>query len=583
MNVLGVSAFFHDSACCLLQDGQLKAAAAQERFSRRKHDRRLPVEAFRYCLRAGGIDISDVDCVAYYEQPGKKLSRQLWAGHVNIETPGALDPKQPLHAIRTGFGFDGTIKCFDHVLSHAASAYLYSGFEGSALLTADAVGEWASIAYGQASGDELTIFEQVDYPHSLGLLYSALTSYLGFRVNSGEYKLMGLAAYGKPRYEPQLRQLVDNSDGPFFELNQEYFDFSRGARMYAPAMQDLLGVPPRHPDQPPTEHHADLASSVQQLLEEQLLAKSRWLHQRTGSDRLCFAGGVALNCVANGRLRREGPYREVFVPPAPGDDGAAMGAAALAAIELGERRPSKLSHAAWGPSWTGPYIRDLLAETPLEWTSFVQDEKGLMKAVAERLATGKLVGWFAGAMEFGPRALGSRSILADPRNADLRDRLNKQIKNRESFRPFAPSVLAGKASDWFELSCASPFMLETCSVIEPDKLPAVTHVDGSARPQTVTAENQPRFAQLLQAFEQLTGCPVLLNTSFNVRGEPIVCSPEDALRCFVLAGLDTLVLDDCLIDSEAIPAKWAELLAHGRVGTRWIDDRPASQNLYAFS
>ncbi len=584
MNVVGISAFFHDAACCLLQDGKLVAAAAQERFSRRKHDRRLPVDAFVYCLREGGIDVSDVDCVAYYEQPVKKLARQLWAGHAR--DPAALDPRAPLHAIRQGLGFEGPIRCFDHALSHAASAYCYSGFDESALLTMDAVGEWTTIGYGHAHGNHLELFDEVQYPHSLGLLYSTLTAYLGFRVNSGEYKLMGLAAYGKPRFCSLLERLIEADEGAAFRLNTSYFDFGSGANLYSPALVDLLGVEPRDPEQAPTPEHADLACSIQRLLEDQVLSKARWLRTQTGSDRLCFAGGVALNCVANGRVRREGPFAELFVPPAPGDDGGALGAAALAQIQLSAQLPGRLQHSAWGPRWQGAVIRRQLSETPLPGRIYGANGDGtgrLLKEAARRLADGQIVGWFHGPMEFGPRALGSRSILADPRSPSARERLNRQIKKREDFRPFAPSVLAEHAPRWFDLGGSSPFMQETAMVLDPEALPAVTHVDGTARVQTVTSQDQPRFARLLQSFHEITGCPVLLNTSFNVRGEPIVCSPADALRCFVTAGLDALVLEDCLIERGDVPELWPELLAHDRTATRAEDDRPARSNLYTFA
>jgi len=579
MNVLGISAFFHDSACCLLQDGRLKAAAAEERFSRVKHDRRLPVEAFRYCLREGRIDRTDIDCIAYYERPVDKLSRQLWAGQVDALSP--LDPRRARNTIVDGLGFEGPIHSFAHALSHAASAYCYSGFEDSALLTVDAVGEWTTIGYGSAEGDDLDLFASTDYPHSLGLLYSTITAYLGFRVNSGEYKVMGLAPYGEPRLRPLLERLVTHDVGPDLRLDPRYFDFGSGARMYSPALVDLLGVDPREPGQTPTGDHADLACSIQALLEDLLLTRVRWLQETTGGERLCYAGGMALNCVANGRIRREGPFREVFVPPAPGDDGAALGAAALAQMDLGMGRPGRMEHAFWGPQWTGADIRHHLDAAPVPYRTFDEEDE-LLEEVARRLAAGEVVGWFHGAMEWGPRALGSRSILADPRNPDVARRLNRQIKDREEFRPFAPSVGVDQAPGWFVLDTPSPFMLETCPVREPEALPAVAHVDGSARPQTVSAEWSPRFARLLEVFAGRTGCPVLLNTSFNTRGEPMVCSPSDALRRFVASGLDALVLEDCVLDGDDLPPSWPDLIGHVEIGAGRGDDRPGLSNLYAF-
>ncbi len=569
-HVIGLSAFYHESACCLLRDGELVAAASEERFTRVKHDPRLPALAFRFCLEAGGLGITDVDAVAYYESPGAKLSRQLWVG-VPRSSPGSasgkrarapdvpwLDPGRPERTIRERLGFEGRILSFPHHLSHAASAYFFSGFSGAAVLTVDGVGEWATMSYGRGRGGELEILEEVSFPHSLGLLYSTLTSYLGFRVLSGEYKVMGLAAYGEPRYVDEICRLVAVGDGGQVRLNLEYFDFIDGERMFSPALAELLGAPPRRPGGAIEPFHRDLARSLQLVLEEILLEKAAYLHRRTGAGDLCLAGGVALNCVANGRLRREGPFDRLFVQPAAGDAGACLGAAALAHAALaGERPPdAHMRHAGFGPSYEPAEIERLLAAVDVAHEDFRGREDDLLAAVAERLAGGEIVGWLHGAMEFGPRALGARSILADPRHAAGRDRLNRRIKRREDFRPFAPSVLEAKAAECFELDHASPFMLETCAVRTPELLAGVTHVDGSARPQTVDPSVSPRYAALLEAFERRTGCPVLLNTSFNVAGEPIVCSPADALFTAASAGLDALVLEDFLIDRHALPESW---------------------------
>ncbi|HEV2845101.1 MAG TPA: carbamoyltransferase N-terminal domain-containing protein [Thermoanaerobaculia bacterium] len=589
MNILGLSAFFHESACCLIRDGQLVAAAEEERFSRVKHDPRLPVSTFRYCLRQGGIGIQDLDAVAYYESPVGKLSRQLWAG-VPEGGPSDLawlDPGRPERAIREGLGFEGPVLTFDHHLSHAASAFFFSGFPEAAILTVDSVGEWATTTYGRGKGAAIERIEAVEFPHSLGLLYSTLTSYLGFEVNDGEYKVMGLAPYGEPRYLDEMRKLVSTRDGGQYRLDLQYFDFIRGRRMYSDALPRLFGEPPRTRESEITRFHQDVARSLQAVLEEILLEKARWLHERTGLPDLCMAGGVALNVVANGRILRESPFERLFVQPAAGDSGGCLGAAALAHAKLTRRSlPSRpLRHVYLGPSWSADDIAGLLRATGLPALDFRGWENELLEAVVDRLAAGQVVGWFHGPMELGPRALGARSLLADPRDPGMRDRLNGLVKKREAFRPFAPSVLASHAAEHFELNHASPFMLETCRVISPLDLPAVTHVDGSARPQTVDPGVAPRYAALLEAFRRRTGCPVLVNTSFNVRGEPIVCSPADALFCMGQSGIDALALEDFLIDRAMLPAHWADLLPAWRETSRSgfaMGRNPVSEDLYTF-
>lgn len=565
MNILGLSAFYHESSCCLLRDGRLLAAASEERFTRVKHDPRLSIQAFRHCLRAGGLSITDLDAVAFYEMPRRKLSRQLWAGRRRgaADDLGWLDAERPHRAIREQLGFEGEILDFPHHLSHAASAFYFSGFDEAATLTVDGVGEWATMTYGSASDGGLEIFEEVDFPHSLGLLYSTLTSYLGFAVNDGEYKVMGLAPYGKPRFVDEICQLVAVGEGGQVRLNLRYFDFVDGPAMFKPALAELFGQPARSPESPLTSFHQDVARSLQLVLEEILLEKSVYLHDRTGLEHLCMAGGVALNCVFNGRLRREGPFVDIFVQPAAGDAGGCLGAACLAHAELtGERPAKKLQrHAAFGPSYEVDQIARLVEATGLDAHDFRGHPENLLAAAAARLAEGAIVGWFHGPMEFGPRALGSRSIVADPRGAEVRDRVNRRIKKREDFRPFAPSVLLEHASAHFDLREASPFMLETCQVTSDLSLPAITHVDGSARPQTVDPEMCPRYAALLTAFFAITGCPILLNTSFNVAGEPIVCTPIDALFTLGSAGLDLLVLEDFLIEGSALPSNWQDLFA----------------------
>ncbi len=599
MNILGISAFYHDSACCLLREGTLVAAAAEERFSRLKHDAGLPVRAFRYCLEAAGLDLVDLDAVAYYESPVKKLARQLWSGQAKVGAVDLpwLDALRPERAIRERLGWDGELLSFDHHASHAASAYYYSGFDEAAVLTVDGVGEWASTTYSRGEGAKLELFEQVDFPHSLGLLYSAITAYLGFRVNSGEYKVMGLAPYGEPRYLDAMDRLLFAGPEGQFELDMEFFDFLAGERMVSDRLGELFGHPARIAEGPIESHHQDIARSLQVTLERLLLAKVGYLARVTGSRQLCMAGGVALNCVANGRIRRQGPFAEVFVQPAAGDSGGCLGAAALAHVELTGERPATgmgapddprhgaQCHVSLGPSWSAQEVCRLLDSTGLARVDYPGREAELVEAVARRLADGQVVGWFQGRMEHGPRALGGRSILASPLNEEMGERINAAIKRREAFRPFAPAVLVEKAADHFDLQVPSPFMLETCQVCSPLALPAVTHVDGSARPQTVDRRVLPRFAALLDAFERRTGCPILLNTSFNVRGEPIVCTPVDALSCFAVSGLDALVIEDCLLDRAALPASWpalARLLRGCEVAKVDTVSGSVDRNLYSF-
>lgn len=589
MNIVGISAFFHESACCLLRDGELIAAAEEERFSRVKHDPRLPAAAFRWCLRQGGIGIADVDAVAYYESPVRKLARQLWAGIPAGASPDLpwLDPAQPERAIREGLGYEGPVLVFGHHASHAASSFFFSGFPEAAVLTVDGVGEWDTTTYGRGQGANLEVFERIEFPHSLGLLYSTLTAYLGFEVNDGEYKVMGLAPYGEPRYADRVRALVSSGPGGRFELDLRYFDFVRGERMYSEALCDLFGAPPRPRESEIARFHQDVARSLQVVLEEILLEKATWLHGRTGSPNLCMAGGVALNVVANSRLLKESPFERLFVQPAAGDSGGCLGAAALAHVELTGGRPSAKPqrHACLGPSWSSEEVAALLASSGLPARDFQGDEPGLLEAVVDRLAAGRVVGWFHGRMEMGPRALGARSLLADPRDPGMRDRLNRLVKKREAFRPFAPSVLLAHAAEHLDLDHPSPFMLETCRVVSPIDLPAVTHVDGSARPQTVDPETAPRYAALLAAFHRRTGCPVLVNTSFNVRGEPIVASPVDALLCFGTTGIDCLVLEDFVLDREDLPEGWSELLEAWRQRPRSGFGRgrsAISEDLYTF-
>jgi len=581
VNVIGISAFYHESACCLLQDGRLVAAAEEERFTRVKHDARLPVAAFASCLEAGGLEVSDVDCVAYYESPVKKLGRQLWAGR-RPDGGAGLDPLRPEHEIRERLGFEGRIETFEHHASHAASAFYFSGFPEAAVLTVDGVGEWATTAYGRADGDDLTLFEEVEFPDSLGLFYSAITAYLGFRVNTDEYKVMGLAPYGEPRLLAAMRTIVRDGPGGSYSLDPACFDFLTGSRMFADALAERLGGPPRDSQAKLTAFHHDVARSAQARLEEVLLDKVRYLHGRVPTSHLCMAGGVALNCVANGRILREGPFDRLFVQPAAGDAGGCLGAAALAHRALTGRRPvtTALEHAYLGPRFSAEAVAELLAVLELDAFDFRGRQRALLEATVDRLAAGQVIAWFHGGMEFGPRALGARSILADPRVPDMRERLNRLVKRREAFRPFAPSVLLAHAHEHFELEHASPFMLQTCRVRSPLALPAITHVDGSARPQTVDPAQAPRFAALLEAFARRTGCPLLLNTSFNVHDEPIVHSPSDALACLAGTEIDALVLEDFVIDRAALPESLHRLAAQRAYGR--ARERQISAALYTF-
>lgn len=570
LNILGISAFFHDSACCLLRDGEVVAAVEEERFSRRKHDPGLPWQAFRFCLESAGLMLDDLDAIAYYEDPVKKLGRQLWmALHPSLPEArrrslvSRLEPGEVERQLRRELGWEGPVDGFDHHQSHAASAYYFSGFEDAAIFTVDGVGEWATTTFGRGAGADLELLEEVHFPDSIGMLYSTITAYLGFKVNSGEFKVMGLAPYGRPRYVRQMQRLVDPGAHGQYRLCLDYFDFIGAERMYSDRLVELFGHPPRPPESEIEQFHKDVARSLQVMLEELLLRQVRHLHERVESSNLCMAGGVALNCVANGRLLREGPFERLFVQPAASDSGCSLGAAMLSHVrrsgELPGRR-ERMAHVYLGPRYRSSEVAELLAASEVEALDFRGDEEALLEAVAERLAAGKVIGWFHGRMEFGPRALGSRSILADPRGPEMRDRINALVKKREAFRPFAPAVLLERMAEHFDLDHPSPFMLETCQVTSSLHLPAITHVDGSARVQTVDPRHSPRFAALIEHFARRTGCPILLNTSFNLRGEPIVCTPVDALRTFIRSRIDTLVLEDFVLDRDAMPPLWEPFL-----------------------
>jgi carbamoyltransferase len=553
MNIIGIGAHFHDASCCLLQNAKMVAAAQEERFSRIKHDPVIPGNAFRYCLREAGLSVRDIDCVAYYENPRRKLGRQLWTlmprAHELSNVLLRLDPLAAEREIRELLGYEGRIVFVDHHAAHAASSFFFSGFAEAAILTVDGVGEWTCGTYGWGLGPQINIFEEVRFPHSLGLLYSMITDYLGFAVNDGEYKVMGLAPYGRPIYTDKIRTLAESGDKGQYRLNLKYFDFQRLDRMYSDELLALFGKAARQPREEIEQFHQDVARSLQFVLEEMLLDKSAYLQRETGSGNLCMAGGVALNCVANGRILRDGPFERLFVPPAASDAGGATGAAALAHYQLDKSvAVAPLKSDYLGPQFGYEDARQIVAASGVPADDYHGREAELLDATAYRLARGKVVGWFHGRMEFGPRALGARSILADPRGADMRTRINKLVKKRESFRPFAPVVLESEAAEHFDLDHPSPYMLETCQVRSRLDLPAITHLDGSARVQTLTEAANPRFAGLLMAFYRSTGCPILLNTSFNMNDEPIVCTPANAFACFLRSEIDALVLEDFILD-----------------------------------
>jgi carbamoyltransferase len=580
MNILGISCFYHDSAAALLRDGELVAAAHEERFTRKRHDSALPTQAVSYCLREAGIGIGDVDYLVFYDKPLVKFERILTTYLATF--PRSLPSfskaipiwlKEKLFVPKTierGLGFEGTLLFAEHHQSHAASAFLPSPFEEAAILTIDGVGEWATATQGVGRGNQFELLNEIRFPHSLGLLYSAFTYYLGFKVNSAEYKVMGAAPYGEPKYvDTILSHLIDVREDGSFKMNMKYFAYDYGLTMTNKRFDALFGHPRRESESKMEPFHWDMAASVQKVTEEIVMRMARDLHRRTGMKNLVMAGGVALNCVANGRLMREGPFEQIWVQPAAGDAGGALGAALFAEhCVLGRPRRFRMDHAFWGPSYPDAEIRRYLDRRKAPYRTLAREEmiRETARLLDEKQA---VVGWFQGRMEWGPRSLGSRSILADSRNKENWSRVNLKIKFRESFRPFAPACLAEKSGEWFDIDRESPYMLLVCQVKEAieqevetpngfarrltSSLPAITHVDGSARLQTVTRAAHPEFYDLLRAFDERSGCPVLINTSFNVRGEPIVCSPDDAYLCFMRTNLDVLVLGNQILQKEEQP------------------------------
>ena len=585
MNILGISAYYHDSAACLVQNGKITAAAQEERFTRRKHDPNFPTQAINYCLSEGGISKSRIDIVAFYEKPLLKFSRILQT-FISYAPRGArsfskafplwLDTKLFIkQEIERKFACSKVVLFPEHHESHAMSAFFPSPFQEAAVLTLDGVGEWSTTSIAIGRDNKINLISDMRFPHSLGLLYSAFTNYTGFKVNSGEYKLMGLAPYGRPIYKDLIyKHLIDVKEDGSFRLNMTYFDFPIESSMTSPRFHELFGAPPRKMESEITQRVMDLACSVQEVVEEIVLKIARHVRKETGMSNLCLAGGVALNCVANGRLLREKIFDRIWIQPAAGDAGGALGAALgvwyqyLDNPRKVDGKTDAMLGGYLGPRFTDEQIRSYLDSAKISYLQYSADE--LPVRVADLLQQEKVIGWFQGRMEFGPRALGARSILGDPRSAQMQANMNLKIKFRESFRPFAPSVLMEKAGEWFELETSSPYMLlvapindlrkrpmskEEHALFGIDKLnvtrsdiPAVTHVDYSARIQTVDKETAPEYHHLLSAFDSRCGCPVVVNTSFNVRGEPPVCSPKDAYRCFMRTNMDYLVLGNLVLE-----------------------------------
>jgi carbamoyltransferase len=588
MNILGISAFYHDSAAALLKDGAIIAAAQEERFTRKKHDHRFPMHAIRSCLEQGGIGTRDLNLVAFYDKPFLKFERILETyyalaprGLLSFMKAMPLWMKQKLWMkalIQKELSYDGKIIFPEHHESHAASAFYPSPFARSAFLTMDGVGEWATASYGVGKGHELSLHAEIPFPHSLGLLYSAFTYYLGFKVNSGEYKVMGLAPYGEPIYKDViLSRLVDVKNDGSFRMNMEYFNYCAGLTMTGKKFHDLFGGPPRVPESKLTQRHMDIARSLQEVTEDIMVRSARYVANETGEKYLCLAGGVALNCVANGRILRERIFDDIWIQPAAGDAGGALGAALIAWHQyLGKPRSvsgrgDSQQGSYLGPSFSDSQIKEFLEERNIPFTELNYEE--LPGRIADLITQGKIIGWFEGRMEFGPRSLGARSIIGDARNPEMQRTMNVKIKFRESFRPFAPAVLFERAADYFDIDRPSPYMLlvapvrkerrkalsadeekkkgfERVNVIRSD-IPAVTHVDYSARLQTVHRDTNKLFYDTIAELEKRTGCAVIINTSFNVRGEPIVCTPEDAFRCFMRTNIDYLAMGKYLLDKKA--------------------------------
>ncbi|MEW5895967.1 MAG: carbamoyltransferase [Candidatus Omnitrophota bacterium] len=583
--ILGISAFYHDSAAALIKDGDILAAAQEERFTRKKHDHGFPSHAVNFCLKEAGITAKDVDHVIFYDKPFIKFERLLETYLMTAprglrsflkSMPLWLKEKLFLRdTIAKELGFDGEILFADHHESHAASAFYPSPFQSAAILTLDGVGEWSTLTYGVGNGNKIKLLKEIKFPHSLGLLYSAFTYYTGFKVNSGEYKLMGLAPYGEPKYVDVIKNyLLDLKSDGSFKLDQKYFNYCAGLTMTNKKFHDLFGRLPRHPESPIEQFHMDVARSIQVVTEEIIFKIAEHVHRATGEEYLCLAGGVALNCVANGKIAKEGPFKKLWIQPAASDSGGALGAALAVWYScLGNKRQVDDIHdmqksSLLGPSFSNDEIKKFLDERGVVYT-YLNDAE-LFERAAAILADEKVLGWFQGRMEFGPRALGNRSILGDPRSEEMQTTMNLKIKFRESFRPFAPSVMLEHSGDYFDYDGESPYMLLVAQIRDDKKfpvpdnekglfglqklkvkrsgLPAITHVDYSARIQTVSEESNHRYYRLIKRFYEKTGCPVVINTSFNVRGEPIVCTPKEAYECLLRTNMDYLAIGNFIID-----------------------------------
>lgn len=573
--ILGISCYYHDSAACLLKNGEIIAAAQEERFTRKKQDDSFPKNAVNFCLSRAGISPGQLDYVGFYDKPLVKFNRILET-FISVAPRGSkfftvaipIWLKQKLwikDLIRKELQYDGKIIFTDHHQSHAASAFFASPFEESAILTIDGVGEWATTSYGYGKGNKITLTNEIRFPHSIGLLYSAFTQYLGFKVNSGEYKVMGLAPYGKPvYYDLIMEKMIDLKEDGSFKLNMDYFPYTYDQQMINNKFIELFGHPPREQESKIEPYHFDIAMSIQRVTEEVVLRIANHLYKETGQKNLCLAGGVALNSVANGRILRETSFEDVFIQPAAGDAGGALGVATFIWHNIlgnehivPEKRNSTtiglkkdlMSNTYLGPEYSNDEIKRFLIQNDISFNEY--DNEELLRRTGKLIADKKVIGWFQGRMEWGPRALGNRSIIADPRDKEMRDNVNLKIKFRESFRPFAPTVLIEKSSEYFDLACQSPYMLLVAQVRENKRvIPAVTHVDGSARIQTISREDNPLFYGLIEEFYKLTGIPVIINTSFNVRGEPIVCTPQDAYLCFMRTKMDNLVMGNFILNKE---------------------------------
>jgi carbamoyltransferase len=559
MNVLGISCYYHDAAACLVSDGSIIAAAEEERFTRKKHDNRFPEEAIAFCLAKAGMVIADIDAICFYEKPLLKLERILasgrqWAAQsldlTRYQISQSLNERLFLpQVLFDKLSYSGRVMYVDHHLSHAASAYYISNFASSAILTVDGVGEWATTAQFIAENGVIRKHKEIHYPHSLGLLYSTVTAFLGFKVNNDEYKVMGLASYGKPRFRDKIEKLLTIYTDGSFRLNLKYFSYMYDAkRMYSNDFVELFGQP-RVPEAPITQDHIDIASSVQAVLEDVMIRMTTAFQKETRQENICLAGGVALNCVANWRLVQETPFKHFCIQPASGDGGGSMGAALYGYFSSHSYPIRKLQHSTLlGPEFSDEEIEKELKSKDVSFTKV--DEQTLCRKTADLIHRNQIVGWFQGRMEFGPRALGNRSILANATNPSMKDILNSRVKFREDFRPFAPAVLQEKANEYFNFPFESPYMLFIAPVKtgKESLIPSVTHTDGTARMQTVSHDDNPRFHRVISEFESLSGIPIVINTSFNIRGEPIVCTPKDAINCFLKTDIDYLIINNFIVE-----------------------------------